>query len=72
MSGLMDLLAKDSGAGLAEKDVGTLSAEQGPEGTTDGPSPEFVSSAESAMDCITTGDREGFADALFACMDLMK
>ena len=72
MNGLMDLLAKDSGSDLPESKVGTLSAEEGPEGATDGPSPEFVSSAESAMDAITKGDREGFADALFACVDLMK
>ena len=72
MNGLMDLLAKDSGAEEPEAQIGTLSAEEGPEGTEDGPSPEFQSASDSALAAISAGDKAGFADALFSCMELVK
>lgn len=70
--GLMALLSKDKGADLGESDVGTLSAEEGPEGTQDGPSPEFEMAADQALVAIQSGDKPGFADALFHCMSMMK
>lgn len=71
-SGLMALLSKDKGSDLGESELGTESAEQGPEGTEDGPSPEFSMSSDQALVAIQSGDKEGFADALFHCMSMMK